>query len=89
MDLEQHDYDQKQFEDDCFTINAIPLRLTSEASSMKKFPEDLIYAYLCEVKIDFFRDEIEFIADCRHIQIQRYSPQNYVLFIVFHRKNRG
>jgi hypothetical protein len=56
--LEQYDYDKGQFEDDCFKINAIPLRSNypviksprqNELSQMRKFPEDLVYAYLCEV----------------------------------------
>ncbi|CAF4668194.1 unnamed protein product [Rotaria sp. Silwood2] len=62
--LEQHDYDKSEFKDDCFKINAIPLRPNNDISnfdtkqqrlttsnnliSMKKFPDDLVYAYLCE-----------------------------------------
>lgn len=57
-----------------------------KSPEMKKFPEDLVYAYLCEVSIDFFRCEMQILARGRHIQIQQYSRQNYVLFIVFHRK---
>ncbi|CAF3464566.1 unnamed protein product [Rotaria sp. Silwood1] len=62
--LEQHDYDKGEFKDDCFKINAIPLRVNNNISnldrkserlttsndltSMKKFSDDLVYAYLCE-----------------------------------------
>ncbi|CAF0999116.1 unnamed protein product [Adineta steineri] len=53
--LEQHDYDKAEFKDDCFKINAIALRANNsisntgnDLSQMKKFPEDLVYAYLCE-----------------------------------------
>ncbi|CAF0819832.1 unnamed protein product [Adineta ricciae] len=62
--LEQHDYDKGEFQDDCFKIKAIPLRAnnlilspnskrqcvspTNDLSQMKKYPNDLVYAYLCE-----------------------------------------
>jgi len=63
MNLEQYDYDKGQFEDDCFKINAIPLQSSNpvtksprqnELSQMRKFPDDLVYAYLCEVWFHFF-----------------------------------
>ena len=49
--LEQYDYEQGAFQDDCFKIQAIPLRPSAspDRSQTKKFPEDLVYAYLCEV----------------------------------------
>ncbi len=58
INLEQYDYNKGIFQDDCFKINAIPLRSNNlitkspqrnDLSQMKKFPDDLIYAYLCEV----------------------------------------
>ncbi|CAF3759123.1 unnamed protein product [Rotaria socialis] len=62
--LEQNDYDKGEFKDDCFKINAIPLRANSfvpnldtkrqrlttsnDLTQIQKFPDDLVYAYLCE-----------------------------------------
>ncbi|UJR08657.1 hypothetical protein I4U23_012916 [Adineta vaga] len=64
VNLEQYDYDKGEFQDDCFKIKAIPLRPTNfisnldskrqrlstsnDASQITKFPDDLVYAYLCQ-----------------------------------------
>ncbi len=90
-DLEQYDYEKGEFQDDCFKINAIPLNIlptSNDFSQLKKFPDDLIYAYLCEVCLSIFLSFLSlFLLLFRPIHFQRHYPRNYVLFMVCHRKN--
>jgi hypothetical protein len=40
--VEQHDYEQRQFSDDCFKINAIPLRAGHFVSTLGKPFDELL-----------------------------------------------